>query len=84
MLQHFNYFLRHFSCSIRVQYLLIITAESTHVGHVRLSYNPYFSACFFFNRNNVFLSQQISRNSVSTYFFSEANGAVIRVMNNLI
>ena len=28
-------------------------------GHVRFSYNPYFSACFF-NRNSVFLSQQIS------------------------
>jgi hypothetical protein len=26
---------------------------------VRLSYNPYFSACFF-SRNSVFLSQQIS------------------------
>ena len=45
-----------------------------HIGPVRLSYNPYFSACFF-SRNNIFLSQQISRNSILAYFFSEANGA---------
>jgi len=31
----------------------------------------------FFSRNSVFLSQQISRNSVSAYFFSEANGAKV-------
>jgi len=37
-------------------------------------YNLYFSVCLF-RRNNVFLSQQISRNSVSACFFSEANGA---------
>ena len=30
----------------------------------------------FFSRNSVFLSQQISRNSVSAYFFSETNGAM--------
>ena len=28
----------------------------------------------FFSRNNIFLSQQISQNSVSSCFFSEANG----------
>ena len=43
-------------------------------GHVRLSYNSYFLACFF-SRNSVFLSQQINRNSVSACFFSEANEA---------
>ena len=43
-------------------------------GLIRLSYNPYFSACFF-SRDSVFLSQQISRNSISPCFFSEANGA---------
>ena len=42
-------------------------------GTVRFSSNPYFLACFF-SPNSVFLSQQISRNSVSTCFFSEANG----------
>jgi len=41
---------------------------------VRFSYNPYFSACFS-SQNNVFLSQQISQNSVSACFFSEVNGA---------
>ena len=45
-----------------------------HYQTVRFSYNPSFSACFF-SRNSVFLSQQISRNSVSICFFSEANGA---------
>ena len=30
---------------------------------------------YFFSRNSIFLLQQISRNSVSAYFFSEANGA---------
>ena len=45
-------------------------------GHVRLSYNLYFLA-YFFSRNSIFLSQQISRNSVSAYFFSEANGTYI-------
>ena len=39
------------------------------------SYNPSFSACFF-SRSSVFLSQQISRNSVSACFFSEVNGAI--------
>ena len=41
-------------------------------GVVRFSYNLYFSACFF-SRNNVFLPQQISQNSVSACFFSEAH-----------
>ena len=46
----------------------------TYRGPVRFSYNPSFSACFFI-RNSIFLSQQISRNNISTCFFSEANGA---------
>ena len=50
-------------------------AQSYIIGHVRLSYNLYFSACFFFSRNTTFLSQQISRTSNSACFFSEANGA---------
>ena len=41
---------------------------------VCFSYNSYFSTCFF-SQNNIFLSQQISRNSVSACFFNEANGA---------
>ena len=45
-----------------------------YIGPIHFSYIPYFSA-YFFNWNNVFLSQQISRNSVSTCFFSKANGA---------
>jgi len=39
-------------------------------GPVRFSYNPSFSACFF-SRNNVFLSQQISRNNVAAYFLAK-------------
>ena len=31
---------------------------------------------FIFSRNNIFLSQQIRRNSISAYFFSEANEAI--------
>jgi hypothetical protein len=42
-------------------------------GPVRLSYNPYFSACFF-SWNNIFLSQQISEQYFQPWFFSEANG----------
>ena len=42
---------------------------------VRFFYNPSFSACFF-SQNSVFLSQQISRNSVSACFFSDANEAI--------
>ena len=38
------------------------------------SYNLFFSA-YFFSWNSIFLSQQISRNSVSACFFSEANKA---------
>ena len=34
---------------------------------------------FFSSRNSVFLSQQISRNSVSACFFSEANGENARL-----
>jgi hypothetical protein len=30
-------------------------------GPVHPAYNPYFSACFFFSRNSIFLSQQISQ-----------------------
>ena len=45
-------------------------------GPVRLSDNPYFSSCFF-SQNNIFLSQQISRNSVLACFFNEANEASI-------
>ena len=40
---------------------------------VRFSYNPYFSACFF-SRNSIFLSQQISRNSVSACFSAKRIG----------
>ena len=43
-------------------------------GPIHLSYNPYISA-YFFSRNSIFLLQQISQNSVSACFFSEANGA---------
>ena len=43
------------------------------IGLVRLSYNPYFLACFF-SQNSVFLLLQISRNSISFCFFSEVNG----------
>jgi len=49
---------------------------------VRFSYNPSFSACFF-SRNSVFLSQQISRNSVSVCFFSEANGVNVPILPEL-
>ena len=45
-------------------------------GHVRFFYNPSFFTCFF-SQNSIFLSQQISRNSVSACFFNEANGAHI-------
>ena len=56
----------------------------TGIGHVRLSYNSYFSACFF-SWNNIFLSQQISWNNVFTCFFSKANGAApVFVACNLI
>ena len=41
-----------------------------HNGHVRFSYNLYFLACFFFQPEQCFLSQQISQNNVSPYFFS--------------
>ena len=44
-------------------------------------YNLYFSTCFF-SQNNIFLSQQISRNSVSACFFNEANGAIIKWNNS--
>ena len=47
-------------------------------GPICSSYNPSFSACFF-SQNNIFLSQQISRNSVSACFFSEANEAKDKV-----
>ena len=47
------------ACRIRV--------ETWDHGPVRFSCNPSFSACFF-SRNSVFLSQQISRNSVSACF----------------
>ena len=45
-------------------------------GPVRLSYDLYFLVCLF-SRNSVFLPQQISWNSISSCFFSEANGAIL-------
>ena len=51
-------------------------------GPVRLSYNSYFSTCFF-SQNSLFLSQQISRNDISTCFFGEENKAngVVRIVS---
>ena len=40
-----------------------ILLQFNHIGHVRFSYNPSFSVCFF-SRNSVFLSQQFSWNRV--------------------
>ena len=53
---------------------IMIAAEIINFGLVQLT--PY-SACAasFFSRNIIFLSQQISQNSVSVYFFSKANRA---------
>jgi hypothetical protein len=42
-------------------------------GPVRLSYNPYFLA-YFFSRNNVFLSQQISEQYFSHSFSAKRTG----------
>ena len=42
--------------------------------HIYIFLTMFFSVCFF-SRNSIFLSQQISRNSVSTCFSSEGNGA---------
>jgi len=58
-------------------YLVLGCDDAVVVGPVRLCYNPYFSACFF-SRNSIFLSQQISQNSVSACFFSEAKEAKSR------
>ena len=51
-----------------VDLIIDIWRNMMHFGPVRLSYNSYFSACFF-SWNSVFLSQQTAG------FFSEANGA---------
>jgi len=61
-----------------------ICASEFNLHHDRwrltfLGYENLFASSFsayFFSRNNVFLSQQISRNSVLVCFFSEANGAI--------
>ena len=52
------------------------------LGPVRFSYNPKFSTCFF-SRNSVFLSQQISRNSISACFFSEANETLVLILRGM-
>ena len=44
-------------------YIFCRGVRQLHTDHVRFSYNSYFSICIF-SRNNIFLSQQISRNSV--------------------
>ena len=49
-----------------------------------LPYNPHYSTCFF-SRNNVFLSQQVSKNSVFQPIqpsFSESNGAKTVLLQN--
>jgi hypothetical protein len=51
------------------------------LGHIRLSYNPYFSTCFF-SRNRVFLSQQISEQYSQSWLFSEANRLSVLLDHN--
>ena len=51
-------------------------------GPVRFSYNPYFSACFI-SRNSIFLSQQISWNSVSAFFSAKRTGPFLGTWNPL-
>ena len=46
-------------------------------GFFSFSYNPSFSACFF-SRNSVFLSQQISRNSIFGLFFQRSERSLFR------
>jgi hypothetical protein len=49
--------------------------QSIDINSVRLSYNLYFSA-YFFSRNSVFLSQQISEQYFQPWLFSETNGLI--------
>jgi hypothetical protein len=58
-----------------------IAGYSGIYGPVQPAYNPYFSACFF-NRNSIFLSQKISRNSVSVCFSAQVNGALYMNTNS--
>jgi hypothetical protein len=47
----------------------------TCIGHVHPAYNPSFSACLF-NRNNIFLSQQINQQYFSAGLSAQPNGAI--------
>jgi hypothetical protein len=46
-------------------------------GPVHSAYNPSFSACFF-NRNNIFLSQQISQQYFLAGLSAQPNGKQVR------
>jgi hypothetical protein len=45
-------------------------------GPVHLAYNPSFSACFF-NRNSIFLSQQIGQQCFSAGLSAQPNGSYV-------
>jgi hypothetical protein len=48
------------------------------IGRVHPAYNPSFSTCFF-SRNNIFLSQQISRQCFSAGLSAQPNGAIVQL-----
>jgi hypothetical protein len=64
------------SCVIKSTYHIRASSTTSDHGPVRLSYNPYFLACFF-SCNSVFLSQQINEQYFQPWFFSKANGAIV-------
>jgi hypothetical protein len=50
-------------------------------GPVQSAYNPYFSACFFFQLEQCFSLIQISRSSISACFFSiSERGRIIELL----
>jgi hypothetical protein len=49
-----------------------------HIDPVHLVYNSYFSA-YFFSRNSIFLSQQISQQCFSAGLSAQPNGAIARL-----
>jgi hypothetical protein len=51
-------------------------ARIARICHIHSVYNSSFSACFF-NRNNVFLSQQISQQYFSAGLSAQPNGPLL-------
>jgi hypothetical protein len=63
---------QHIACTT-ISVLKTKQGKVSQYSTVHPAYNPYFSACFFFSRNSVFLSQKISQQCFSAGLSAQPN-----------